>query len=56
MNIDLYKYEFQAGSLVRFQPGSGKLLAVANQNIITILNFQDPYVRINLQVSFKYCI
>ncbi|KEH31038.1 transcriptional corepressor leunig-like protein [Medicago truncatula] len=28
-----------AGSLVRFQPGSGKLLAVANQNVIAILEF-----------------
>ena len=54
---DLYKNELQAGgSLVRFQPGSGRHLAVANQNVITVLDLRDPEFQINLQVSFKYRI
>ncbi|CAJ2678616.1 unnamed protein product [Trifolium pratense] len=36
---DLYKNEFHAGgSQVRFQPGHGKLLAVANKNVINIIS------------------
>ncbi|KEH31040.1 WD domain, G-beta repeat protein [Medicago truncatula] len=46
--------ELQAGgSLVRFQPGSGRHLAVANQNVITIHDLKDPNVRINLQGHTK---
>ncbi|GAU32537.1 hypothetical protein TSUD_64310 [Trifolium subterraneum] len=37
------------GSLVRFQPGSGKFLAVAKQNVITIIDWQSSRVFNNLQ-------
>jgi len=56
MSIDLYKNEFQAGSLVRFQPGSGKLLAVVNKNVIGILEFPSFIGKIGLKVSFTYDI
>jgi len=49
----LYKNEFQAGvGQVRFQPVSGMLLAVANQNVINLLDFKIFTVVKCLQVSF----
>ncbi|MCH90890.1 transcriptional corepressor LEUNIG-like, partial [Trifolium medium] len=46
---------FQAGvSIVRFQPGSGMLLAVANQNVINILDFQTFIVQNCLRGHVKY--
>jgi hypothetical protein len=41
---------------VRFQPGSGKFLAVAKQNVITIIEWPALRVFNNLQVSFTYHI
>ncbi|KEH31041.1 WD40 domain protein [Medicago truncatula] len=45
--------EFKAGSLVRFQPGSGKLLAVANRNVITIIDTPTMVVIDQLQGHVK---
>ncbi|MCH92564.1 transcriptional corepressor LEUNIG-like, partial [Trifolium medium] len=41
-------------SIVRFQPGSGMLLAVANQNVINILDFQTFIVQNCLRGHVKY--
>ncbi|CAJ2678614.1 unnamed protein product [Trifolium pratense] len=40
--------------IVRFQPGSGMLLAVANQNVINILDFQTFTVQNCLRGHVKY--
>ncbi|MCH93392.1 transcriptional corepressor LEUNIG-like, partial [Trifolium medium] len=43
----------EGGSKVRFQPGSGNLLAVAKRNVITILEFQSMRVKYRLQGHTK---
>jgi len=46
---DLYKNEFpEVGCQVRFQPRFGKLLVVANQNVITILEYLSLVVNNSL--------
>ncbi|KAK2382916.1 transcriptional corepressor LEUNIG [Trifolium repens] len=50
--------EFKAGgSKVRFQPRSGMILAVANQNVINLIDFKNSTVVLRcLQMSFTYHI
>ncbi|KEH31044.1 WD domain, G-beta repeat protein [Medicago truncatula] len=45
----IMKTFMEGGCPVRFQPGSGKLLAVANQNVVTILEFPSLAVKYRLQ-------
>ncbi|RHN62409.1 putative transcription factor WD40-like family [Medicago truncatula] len=53
LNQRVMMKNFMAGSLVRFQPGSGKLLAVANQNVITILEYPSLVFTNSLQGHVK---
>jgi hypothetical protein len=47
--------DFQAGGQqIRFQPVVGKFLAVANRNVITILDIQTWHVQNRFQVRFTY--
>lgn len=52
---DVMMNEFQAGGQkIRFQPVFGKFLAVANGNVITILDIQTWKVQNRFQVRFTY--